>query len=85
MTLPTPAQFLDARLVCVDEVDGKFETIDYASCIDLDHVEAVTQSHMGEEYTVLFMSSGEKITVKKNINEVRAAFVRKNYGRMGEM
>lgn len=48
-------------------------------CVDLERVEAIAQSHLGDEYTLLYMASGERITINKPYNEVKAEFVRKLY------
>jgi len=47
--------------------------------VDLEHVEAVSKSHLGDDYSLLHMGSGERITIKKSYNEVKAEFVRKLY------
>jgi hypothetical protein len=47
--------------------------------VDLEHVQAISKSHLGDDFTMLHMSNGERITIKKTYNEVKADFVRKLY------
>lgn len=44
--------------------------------IDLESVEALLESHLGPNYTLIILKSGEKITVAEPINEVRGKLVR---------
>lgn len=52
--------------------------MDRLSAVDIETIESLSVSHLGEEYTELLLRGGERVTINERFADVKRRLVNKN-------